>query len=129
MSATIVSNEFMKNDLDVLKDLDIESSYIKDDKFQSFYDSFSKTNEKHYVNSLNQGGDYIPEISNILKKNNVPSVFLYMAMAESNFLLEAQSKKKALGLWQFMPGTASEMGLKKNRYVDERMDFIKSTVW
>ena len=123
----MASNDFLKNDLEVLKDLDIESSYIKDDKFQTFYESFSKKNEKHYVNNMSRGEKYIPEISRILKKNNVPSVFLYMAMAESNFVLEAQSNRKALGLWQFMPGTASEMGLKKNKYIDERMDFIKST--
>lgn len=128
LSGAIVSNNnFVKSDLDVLKDLDIETSYIKDQKFQDFYNNFSSRYEKNYVNSLNNGEDYIPEISNILKENDVPSVFLYMAMAESNFLLDAKSSKKAMGLWQFMPGTASELGLKKNKYVDERMDFIKST--
>jgi membrane-bound lytic murein transglycosylase D len=127
LEATIVSNEFVKNDLDVLRDFDIEASYIKNDKFQSFYDDFSQKNQKHYINGLNQGKDIIPEVSQILKKNNVPSVFLYMAMAESNFLLKAKSKQNALGLWQFMPGTASEMGLRRNKYVDERMDFVKST--
>ncbi len=127
LSAAIVSNGFIKSDLDVLKDLDIESSYIKDEKFQEFYSNFSTRHEKSYINNLNRGKTYIPEISNILKDNDVPSVFLYMAMAESNFVLEAKSPKKALGLWQFMPGTAKELGLKKNKYVDERMDFIKST--
>ncbi len=117
----------MKSDLDILKDLDIETSYIKDQKFQDYYSNFSDKHEGSYVNSLNNGEDYIPEITNILKENDVPSVFLYMAMAESNFMLEAKSPKSALGLWQFMPGTASELGLKKNKYVDERMDFIKST--
>ncbi len=127
LSATIVSNDFVEGDLNVLKDLDIESSYIKDQNFQNFYNKFSTKYQNSYIDSLNNGGDYIPEISTILKENNVPSVFLYMAMAESNFILEAKSPKKALGLWQFMPGTAKELGLKKNKYVDERMDFIKST--
>jgi membrane-bound lytic murein transglycosylase D len=117
----------MKSDLDILKDLDIETSYIKDEKFQDFYSKFSSRYEKSYLDSLTNGEDYIPEISSILKENDVPSVFLYMAMAESNFVLEAQSGRKALGLWQFMPGTATQFGLKKNKYVDERMDFIKST--
>ncbi|MDD2697860.1 MAG: transglycosylase SLT domain-containing protein [Arcobacteraceae bacterium] len=121
------NNDFMKSDLDILKDLDIETSYIKDEKFQDFYSKFSSRYEKSYLDSLTNGEDYIPEISSILKENDVPSVFLYMAMAESNFVLEAQSGRKALGLWQFMPGTATQFGLKKNKYVDERMDFIKST--
>ncbi len=121
------NNDFMKSDLDILKDLDIETSYIKDQKFQDFYNNFSNKNERSYIDTLNRGEDYIPTISNILKENDVPSVFLYMAMAESNFLLDAKSKRSAIGLWQFMPGTASELGLKKNKYVDERMDFVKST--
>jgi len=123
----VVSNEFVKSDIDILRDLDIETSYIKDQKFQDYYSNFSNRYESNYANSLNNGEDYIPEISSILKENNVPSVFLYMAMAESNFMLEAKSPRQALGLWQFMPGTATELGLKKNKYVDERMDFIKST--
>jgi membrane-bound lytic murein transglycosylase D len=121
------NNDFMKSDLDILRDLDIEASYIKDQKFQDFYSNFSNKYESSYIDTLNRGEDYIPTISNILKENDVPSVFLYMAMAESNFLLDAKSKRSAVGLWQFMPGTASELGLKKNKYVDERMDFIKST--
>jgi membrane-bound lytic murein transglycosylase D len=121
------NNDFMKSDLDILKDLDIEASYIKDQKFQDFYSNFSNKYERSYIDTLNRGEDYIPTISNILKENDVPSVFLYMAMAESNFLLDAKSKRSAMGLWQFMPGTATELGLKKNKYVDERMDFIKST--
>ncbi|MDX9743490.1 MAG: transglycosylase SLT domain-containing protein [Arcobacteraceae bacterium] len=127
LSGAIVSNEFVKSDIDILKDLDIESSYIKDQKFQDYYSNFSNRYERNYADSFNNGEDYIPEISSILKENNVPSVFLYMAMAESNFLLDAKSKRSAMGLWQFMPGTATELGLKKNKYVDERMDFIKST--
>lgn len=127
LSAAIGSSGFVKSDLDILKDLDIETSYIKDQKFQDFYSNFSSRYERSYIDSLNNGEDYIPTISNILKENDVPSVFLYMAMAESNFLLDAKSKRSAMGLWQFMPGTATELGLKKNKYVDERMDFIKST--
>ena len=124
LSAAIGSSGFVKSDLDILKDLDIETSYIKDQKFQDFYSNFSSRYERSYIDSLNNGEDYIPTISNILKENDVPSVFLYMAMAESNFLLDAKSKRSAMGLWQFMPGTATELGLKKNKYVDDNILFL-----
>ena len=121
-------NEYLKsNNLKILKDLDIETAYITNDKFQEFYTNYSQKNGKHFLNNLSKGESYIPEINNILEKNDIPSVFLYMAMAESNFVLEAKSSKKAMGLWQFMPGTAKELGLKRDKYVDERMDVIKST--
>jgi len=127
LTTTIVSDEVTKSNLKIFKDLDIETSYIKDQKFQEYYNNFFDRHERTYESSLNRGEKYIPEISNILEENNIPSVFLYMAMAESNFVLEAKSSKKALGIWQFMPGTAKELGLKKTKYVDERLDFIKST--
>jgi membrane-bound lytic murein transglycosylase D len=41
--------------------------------------------------------------------------------------LDAKSHVKAMGLWQFMPQTGKIFGLENNLYVDERMDFVKST--
>ena len=57
----------------------------------------------------------------------IPDVFLYLAMAESNFSATAYSSAKAVGLWQFMPYTGKKFGLRIDDYVDERRDPIKST--
>jgi len=48
-------------------------------------------------------------------------------MAESNFKTKAYSKKRASGLWQFMPRTGKAYNLNIDEYVDERRDLIKST--
>ena len=37
------------------------------------------------------------------------------------------SKSRALGLWQFVASTGNKFGLIRNRYIDERMDPVKST--
>ncbi|MBM3285487.1 MAG: LysM peptidoglycan-binding domain-containing protein, partial [Candidatus Aminicenantes bacterium] len=37
------------------------------------------------------------------------------------------SKARALGLWQFIPSTGYRFGLKRDRWIDERMDPLKST--
>ena len=37
------------------------------------------------------------------------------------------SPARALGLWQFIPSTGYKFGLKRDQYVDERMDPEKST--
>jgi membrane-bound lytic murein transglycosylase D len=70
---------------------------------------------------------YIPEVKKILSQYNIPAEFLYLAMAESNFSNRAYSKKRAAGLWQFMPRTGKSFGLKIDEYVDERRDPVKST--
>jgi len=63
----------------------------------------------------------------MLKEAEVPDAFLYLAMAESNFVPNAYSKAKAVGIWQFMPYTGRKFGLEIDLYVDERQDPIKST--
>jgi membrane-bound lytic murein transglycosylase D len=48
-------------------------------------------------------------------------------LIESGFKVRALSRARALGLWQFIPSTGYKFGLKRNSYVDERLDFIKAT--
>jgi membrane-bound lytic murein transglycosylase D len=50
-----------------------------------------------------------------------------MAMAESSFKNRAYSRARAVGIWQFMPKTATRFGLDVDLYIDERRDPIKST--
>ena len=82
---------------------------------------------KHFFKAMDQAYIYIPAVKKILAQYNIPPEFLYLAMAESNFSNRAYSKKRAAGLWQFMPRTAKELGLKIDEYVDERRDPVKST--
>lgn len=58
----------------------------------------------------------------ILKKNNVPADFFYIAVAESSLDNQAISGTKASGMWQFMAGAGKEYGLEISTYVDERRD-------
>lgn len=125
--AVLVGNGFIQNDLKILEELDIDSSFMTDYKLQKYYKQFSKNHKNHYTQKLNDASLFVPQIKNILKENEIPSAFLYLVMAESNFILRAKSYKKAMGLWQFIPSTGKMYGLKTNEYVDERMDFIKST--
>ena len=60
-------------------------------------------------------------------QNNLPCELKYLAMIESRLIPTSVSWAGAVGPWQFMPATATRMGLKVNRRVDERIDYIKST--
>ncbi|NHA48429.1 lytic transglycosylase domain-containing protein [Helicobacter pylori] len=82
---------------------------------------------KRLVKRFDVNYQFIPIIKNMLIEASVPQEFLFLAMAESKFSSRAYSRKKAVGIWQFMPSTAKELGLKVNHYIDERRDPIKST--
>ena len=70
---------------------------------------------------------WMPQISEILKKNNIPDDFKYIVAIESNFEESAQSYRDAVGFWQLLEGTAEQYGLEVNNEVDERRDPVKST--
>lgn len=66
-------------------------------------------------------------IEPILKENNIPDDFKYLALAESGFDPRAVSPAGAVGFWQFMRGTARDYKLEINGEVDERYHIEKST--
>jgi len=70
---------------------------------------------------------YFPLFEEVLAKYNMPLELKYLAIVESALNPTAKSKAGAMGLWQFMYGTAKMYGLQINSYVDERCDPIKST--
>lgn len=70
---------------------------------------------------------YFKIIEPILKKNNIPDDFKYVALAESSFLDKAISPAGAIGIWQFMKSAALGCGLEINAEVDERYHIEKST--
>ena len=65
-------------------------------------------------------------IEKILKKNNIPDDFKYLAAAESEYS-NMISPVGATGFWQIMPETGKEEGMEINTVVDERYDVEKST--
>lgn len=69
---------------------------------------------------------WFPTIEQILRKNNVPEDFKYLAMAESG-LQDVVSSAGATGFWQFMRSAGLEQGLTINSEVDERYHVEKST--
>jgi membrane-bound lytic murein transglycosylase D len=88
------------------------------------------TNEKRKVfgNWLRRSRRYVPIITEILRKNNMPEDLVYLAMIESGFNPKAYSPAKACGPWQFIYATGGRYGLKVNYWIDERRDPEKSTV-
>jgi len=92
-------------------------------EIQSFQNEERKSFEEAYVRS----GLYKEMITTELKKAGVPEEIFWLPLIESGFKVRALSKARALGLWQFIASTGYRYGLSRDRFIDERMDPLKST--
>ncbi len=128
LSANLTYHSNYNKELAILDSFNIDSSFLYDPIMNRMRDENSNTyRNKHFFKAMDEAYLFIPAIKSVLAEYGIPSEFLYLAMAESNFSTKAYSKKRASGLWQFMPATAKIYGLKIDDYVDERRDLIKST--
>ena len=89
---------------------------------------FTNEKKKVFANWLRRSRRYVPIITEILRKNNMPEDLVYLAMIESGFNPKAYSPANACGPWQFIYATGGRYGLKVNYWIDERRDPEKSTV-
>lgn len=76
---------------------------------------------------LKRAGRYEGMIRSKLRERGLPEDLVYLSMIESGFNPNARSRASAVGLWQFMPGTARDYGLRVDAYVDERRHPERST--
>lgn len=75
---------------------------------------------------LKRANRWFPLIERILKEENIPDDFKYLAVIESG-LVQATSPVGAQGFWQFMPYTAKQYDLEISDEIDERLHVEKST--
>lgn len=128
LSASLTYTSNYNKEVAILESFDIDQSFIYDkvlNKIRNEHTTIYKN--KRFFKPMEEAYLFIPTIKNILAEYDIPAEFLFLAMAESNFSTKAYSRKRASGLWQFMPSTGKLYGLKINEYVDERRDLIKST--
>ncbi|HXH54380.1 MAG TPA: transglycosylase SLT domain-containing protein [Gammaproteobacteria bacterium] len=62
-----------------------------------------------------------------VEKRKLPGELVLLPMLESNFQSQAVSNRGAVGLWQFMPATGRQFGLKQRFGYDGRKDVKAST--
>jgi membrane-bound lytic murein transglycosylase D len=100
----------------------MENKYV-----QQEIKSFQTKEKKSFLAAYQRSGRYKDMILSELRKEGLPEELVWMPMIESWFKVRAYSRARALGLWQFISSTGYRFGLKRDRWIDERMDPIKST--
>lgn len=70
---------------------------------------------------------FFPIIERVFREENLPDDFKYLTIQESALISDAVSSSNAIGFWQFKEASAREVGLRVDRYIDERMHITASS--
>jgi membrane-bound lytic murein transglycosylase D len=84
--------------------------------------------EEYLVKMKVRSGRFFESMEAVFLQNNLPLELKYLAVVESGLDPKAHSAAGARGLWQLMPVTAQELGLKVAGKTDERLYTHRSTV-
>lgn len=77
--------------------------------------------------SLTRSGKYKNLINKALDDYKLPRGLAYLPVIESAYVPTVMSRAGAHGIWQFMPETARDYGLRVDWWIDERADPERST--
>ncbi len=94
---------------------------------KNFIVMYSERKRQLVENMLGMSLYYMPIFEEALERYGLPLELRYLPVIESALNPAAVSRAGAAGLWQFMPGTATQMGLELNSLVDMRRDPIASS--
>ena len=97
------------------------------DYVQREIDHLTGTARQFFINSYKRSGRYRPYITSELRAAGLPEELSWLPLIESGYRVNALSHARALGMWQFIASTGYKFGLKRDPYVDERLDPYKST--
>jgi membrane-bound lytic murein transglycosylase D len=100
---------------------------VENQSVQAEIKKFQNEERELFLKWYQLSGRYRPMILEELRKAGLPEELSWMPLIESGFNVRAYSRARALGLWQFIASTGTRYGLKIDRWIDERMDPIKST--
>jgi len=102
---------------------DIEvANYAANDRVQYYLDYFRGRARDHFAIYLARVGRFDGMLRSKLQAAKLPQDLEYMALIESGLNPNAVSRRRAVGLWQFMSWTGKRYGLTVDPWVDERRD-------
>jgi membrane-bound lytic murein transglycosylase D len=93
---------------------------------QQYIRFFTGQGRPTFEDALARSRPYVPVMTEILVSQGVPADMVSVVLIESCFRRHA-SYGGAVGYWQLLAATARSVGLRVDRWVDDRRDPIKST--
>lgn len=111
----------------VVGELDRTIPLISNSHVEREIRQFQGPEREFFIESYRRSGRYRPQIIEALREAGMPEQLSWLPLIESGFKVRAYSRARALGLWQFIPSTGYRFGLRRDWWIDERMDPDKST--
>jgi membrane-bound lytic murein transglycosylase D len=84
-------------------------------------------NPKFFRQMVDRADAYLPMVERVFQEEGLPIDFRYSVIQESSLVSYLVSSSNAVGYWQFKKETATEMGLRVDHEIDERMNIISSS--
>ncbi|HEY0671182.1 MAG TPA: lytic transglycosylase domain-containing protein [Longimicrobiales bacterium] len=106
---------------------DFELPVQYNERVQDFVELYSVRRRTVFTTWLGRMERYREYIEQRLDALGMPRELIYVPLIESAYEANVASQMSAVGLWQFMKGTARSEGLEVSEYVDERRDPFRST--
>ncbi|HEX8475495.1 MAG TPA: transglycosylase SLT domain-containing protein [Pyrinomonadaceae bacterium] len=94
---------------------------------QQFINYYQGRGRGTMESGLRRSGRYMKLARQIFREEGVPEDIAWLGQVESAWRPTARSWAAASGLWQFIPSTGSEYGLRQTAWVDERNSIEKAT--
>jgi membrane-bound lytic murein transglycosylase D len=107
-------------------DIDV-STYAANRRVLEYLEFFQVDARDRFAIWLSRLGRYEGMIRERLRAKGLPEDLVYLTLIESGLSNSAVSRARAVGMWQFMAGTARLYGLTVDPWVDERRDPYKAT--
>ena len=77
--------------------------------------------------SLSEAMPYLLVVLDEIERRNLPGEFAFLPYIESTYIPFATTGDRAAGIWQLMPDTAREVGIRIGAEYDGRLDIAAST--
>lgn len=98
-----------------------------DSGYTSTHESFYANRPDYVKRMIERSQKYLYHIVVEVEKRGMPSEIALLPMIESGYNPQAYSRSKASGIWQFIPSTGKNFGLKQNWWIDNRRDVTGAT--
>lgn len=90
-------------------------------------EDFYVNNPKYVKRIIERSKRYLFHIVEEVERRRMPAEIALLPIIESAFNPKAYSRSHASGIWQFIPSTGKNYGLKQNWWHDDRRDIVAAT--
>lgn len=96
-------------------------------QYTAAHESWYASRPEYVRRMVERSQKYLYHIVQEVEKRGMPTEIALLPMVESAFNPQAYSRSRASGIWQFMPATGKDFGLKQTWWSDNRRDVTAAT--